>query len=77
MNIKCHNCGNETFSEMKVEEVFNINGKLYLLKNISALVCKRCDERYFKPEVQREAMNVINNSNLILNKIEAEVYEFA
>lgn len=75
MKIKCHNCGNDQFSEKKVEEIFNINGKLYLIKNISALVCNRCDERYFKPEVQRETIEVIGNTSRIISRVEAEVYE--
>ncbi len=77
MKIKCHNCGNDNFSEKRVEEVFNINGKLYLIKNISAMVCNRCDERYFKLEVQRETMKVISNRSSVKNKIEAEVFDFS
>jgi HTH-type transcriptional regulator / antitoxin MqsA len=75
MKIKCHNCGNDKFTEKKVEEFFNINGKLYLIKNISALVCDRCDEKYFKPEVQRMAMEVISNTSRIISRVETEVYE--
>jgi YgiT-type zinc finger domain-containing protein len=76
MQIRCHNCGNNHFSEKNVEEMFNINGKLYLVKNIKALVCNICDETYFKPEVQRETMKVIGNKSKFISKIEAEVYDF-
>jgi YgiT-type zinc finger domain-containing protein len=77
MKIKCHNCGNEKFSEKKVEEVFNIDGKIYFIKNIQALVCDRCEEKYFTPDVHREIFKLINNQDLIKGRIETEVYEMA
>jgi YgiT-type zinc finger domain-containing protein len=74
---RCHNCGNEKFSEMKVDEVFDIDGKLYFIKNIDALVCDRCEEKYFTPDVHREISKLINNQDLIKDRIETEVYELA
>ena len=75
MKLKCHNCGSTEFTQKKVDEVFNVNGKLYFIKNINAFVCSRCDEKYFTPEVQEETMKVINKGSNLKKVIEAEVYE--
>ncbi len=76
MEIQCHNCGNEKFTEQNVEQVFNIDGKIYLLKNIPAMVCSRCEEAYFLPSTQRAVMDMINNNRNVISKIEADVMEF-
>jgi HTH-type transcriptional regulator / antitoxin MqsA len=76
METKCHNCGNEKFVEQNVEEVFNIDGKIYLLKNIPAMVCTRCDEKYFLPATQKTVLDIIYNNRNVVSKIEAEVMEY-
>ena len=75
MKNKCHNCGSEKFSAKKVDEVFNIDGKVYLVKNITALVCDVCGESYFTPKAQRETMKIIGDKSRLVDKIETEVYE--
>jgi YgiT-type zinc finger domain-containing protein len=77
MNIRCNNCGNTKFSEKFVDEVFNVNDRIFVVKNIKAYVCDICDEKYFTPETQRNTLELINNKNNIRNRIEAEVFDFA
>ncbi len=76
MTNKCHNCGNTEFESKKVDNVFNIDDKLYLVKNIPALACTRCGEKYFTPETQRETLALIQKKSNRIKKIEAEVYDF-
>ena len=76
LEIRCHNCGNEDFVEDKVDNVFNIKDKLYLIKNIPAKVCVRCGEKYFEPKIQRATFNLINNNTIPKLRIETDVYDY-
>lgn len=76
MEIQCYNCGNEKISEQNVGQVFNIDGKIYILKKIPAMVCTKCEEAYFLPSTQRAIMDIINNNRNVISKIEAEVMEY-
>jgi len=77
MDMTCHNCGNKHFKDGNVDNVFNIQEKIYLVKNIPALVCTRCGEPYFTPDTQRIVMDIINTKDRVVSKIEADVLEFA
>lgn len=77
MDIRCNNCGNTKFEETLVDEVFNINGKVFVVKNIKAFVCDICGEKFFTPETQKETFKLINNKENIKNRIEAEVFDFS
>lgn len=74
--MTCHNCGNKHFKDGNVDNVFNIQEKIYLVKNIPALICTRCGEPYFTPETQRSIENIIKSKNNVVSKIEADVLEF-
>ncbi|OGU18167.1 MAG: hypothetical protein A2X61_02260 [Ignavibacteria bacterium GWB2_35_12] len=76
MEMTCHNCGNKHFKDGNVDNVFNIQEKIYLVKNIPALICTRCGEPYFTPETQRSIENIIKSKNNVVSKIEADVLEF-
>jgi len=77
MNLRCNNCGNTSFKNQNVDEVFYINERVFVVKNIQSLVCDICGEKYFTPEMQKETLKLINNKANIKNNIQAEVYDFA
>lgn len=77
MNLRCNNCGNTSFKNKNVDEVFYINERVFVVKNIQSLVCDICGDKYFTPEVQKETLKLINNKTNIKNNIQAEVYDFA
>ncbi len=74
---KCHNCGNQNFEIKNVDHVFNIEGKLYFVKNIPAKVCTRCEEEYFTPQTYSKVYDLIYNNESKLETIETDVFEYA
>ncbi len=76
MKIRCNNCGNASFKNQNVDEVFYINDKVFVVKNIQAHVCDICGEKYFTPKMQKETLKLINNKANIKRSIQAEVYDF-
>ena len=76
MKIRCNNCGNNSFNDQLVDEVFYIIERVFVVKNIQALVCDICGEKYFTPEMQKATLKLINNKANIKNNIQAEVYDF-
>ncbi len=42
----CEFCGGETRVK-RVKRQHWLHGKLYIVENVEALVCKKCGERYF------------------------------
>ncbi|MFH1052060.1 MAG: YgiT-type zinc finger protein [bacterium] len=75
--MKCHNCGSEKFEQKYIENIFRIEDKIYLVKNIPAEVCSRCDEPYFSPETYKTVRDLIDNNVRVVEKIETAVLEFA
>lgn len=74
---KCHNCGCEEFSSERTEQVFHIGEKLYLVKNIPAIICARCGEKYFTPATQEATLNLLQKENAMKYEISGKVYEFS
>ena len=77
MNLRCNNFGNTSFKNELVDEVFNINDRILVVKNIKALVCDICGEKYFSPGIQKETLKLIDNQNNVKQNIVADVFEFA
>ena len=48
--FKCHVCGSEESHQALVNEIFQINGRFYLVEQIPATVCDRCGEETFSRE---------------------------
>jgi len=49
--VKCHVCGSEKFHEELITEIFQIEGKFYLVEDIPATVCSHCGEESFSREI--------------------------
>ncbi len=77
MKFRCHNCGSTQYHEGMINNVFEIEGQLHLVKNIPAIICDRCEEKFFKPETYEKIYDIIHKKELIKATVEADVYEFA
>jgi YgiT-type zinc finger domain-containing protein len=49
----CTYCGGEV-EERKIEYDYRRRGKLLVISNVPAGVCRQCGETYFKPEVLKK-----------------------
>ncbi len=77
MKDKCNNCGNESFHEGIANHLLDIDGKIYVIKNIPAKICDRCEAKFFSPETYDAVYKMIYNPKSPKRKIEAELLEFS
>jgi YgiT-type zinc finger domain-containing protein len=61
---KCHVCDSK-MEEKPIEQDFWIKGKLIIIEDIPAGVCRQCGEKIVKADVGRWIANVIENSDRI------------
>ena len=73
----CYNCGNESFENDFINKVFNINGKVYSVENIPALICTHCQEPLLLPETAEKIRVLLNSNTKPIRKITAKVYDYA
>lgn len=68
----CEFCGGKT-AKKKVKRQHWLNGKLYLLENVEAQVCKECGERYFHAKTLDEIDRLLQRKHEIKQLISVEV----
>lgn len=59
----CHHCGGE-IAEQKIRVDFWWEGKLYLLEDVPAGVCKQCGEKYFTAKVSKEMDEMVKSQQI-------------
>ena len=55
------NCGRGILRRGLTEYVTKVNGGVVVIKNVPALMCDLCDEKYLTPEVSREIDKVVKD----------------
>ncbi len=73
---RCDVCGNTSFRNESVEEVFRIGEQMVLVEHIPALVCNRCGEKTFNRETVERVRHTIHEGHSPSRKIELEVFDF-
>lgn len=74
--MTCLSCGFEQFQKGSVEHVFNVAGRLYLVRAIPAELCERCGEPLFAPQVIERIRKMIQGAHTPAEVIEAEVLDY-
>lgn len=67
----------ETLGEKKVNYTIEVNGKLYLIKNVPARVCLETGERFFAPETVERLQKTIWQNNQPQEVIQTLVFNFS
>lgn len=57
--FKCNNCGHNKYTNTNVNKVFNIDGEVYLVNNIPAKVCVKCNEESFSRDTLAHIQSII------------------
>ena len=70
--MKCEFCGGETIKK-KVRKQHWLNGKLYLVENIDAEVCRDCGERYFHAKTLDAIDKLLEGKHEVKESLEVEV----
>ncbi|HIK09486.1 MAG TPA: YgiT-type zinc finger protein [Oscillatoriaceae cyanobacterium M33_DOE_052] len=56
----CHVCGSNQSHPELVNEIFQIQGKIYLVEGIPAQVCSRCGEFTFSRETTEKVRKMLH-----------------
>jgi YgiT-type zinc finger domain-containing protein len=67
----------ETFEEQKVTYVLEQQGKVLIIENVPARVCRETGERLFAPETVERLQHIVWEQKKPTRVIETPVFEFA
>jgi YgiT-type zinc finger domain-containing protein len=67
----------ETFEEQKVTYLLEHQGKVLIIENVPARVCKETGERLFAPETVERLQHIVWEQRQPTRLIETPVFEFA
>jgi len=67
----------ETIIDTKVTYSLLLGGKVYIVENVPARVCKETGEQYFSPETVEHLQAIIKGGRKPVRVVEAPVFEYA
>jgi len=67
----------ETMVNTKVTYTLEHDGKVFIIENVPARVCRETGERYFAPETVEHIQAIIKSRKRPNRVIETPVYEYA
>ena len=70
--MKCEFCNSET-NRKKVRKQHWLKGKLYIVENVDAEVCRECGERYFHASTLDKIDNMIIGEHDVKEVLTVEV----
>ncbi len=74
--FKCHVCNSEDSHQDLVSEIFQIEGKFYLVENIPATVCSHCGEESFSRETTEQVRMMLHGQAKPLKSISVDVFTY-
>ena len=70
--MKCEFCDSQTIKK-KVKKQHWFKGKLYIVENVEAEVCRECGERYFHAKTLDRIDKIISGDHFVKEVISVEV----
>lgn len=67
----------ETFIEQKVTYTLEVDGKFFIIENVTARVCQETGESFFYPDTVERIQEIIWQNRSQKRTIETPVYEFS
>ena len=74
---KCDVCGNSTFHNESVEEVFHLGQQMVLIENIPAQICDRCGDATFRRETVENIRKMIHGKRRPERQVKLNVFAYA
>ncbi|MFQ4139278.1 YgiT-type zinc finger protein [Nodosilinea sp. PGN35] len=74
--FKCHVCGSNQSTTTYVTEIFDIDGKFYLVENIPATVCSNCGEEVFSRETTENIREMLHGEGEPSRSISVDVFAY-
>ena len=73
----CAVCGADDNCEGLVDEVFNVEGRHFLVEGVPCTVCARCREQSFSRETAERVRLMLRGEAEPTRSVSMQVYEFA
>lgn len=74
--FKCHVCSSEESHTELVSEIFQIEGKFYLVEKIPAIQCSRCGEEIFSRETTERIRVMLHGEAKPVKSISVDVFSY-
>lgn len=74
--FRCHVCSSEEARTESTSEIFQIEGKFYLVEQIPATVCSRCGEEIFSRETTEQIRLMLHGAVVPLRSISVDVLSY-
>ena len=72
----CAVCGADDNREEFVAEVFNVDGRHFLVEGVPCKICSRCGEQSFSRETAERVRLMLRGESRPIRSISMQVYEF-
>ena len=73
---RCDVCGNSTFHEERVEEVFRMDDRMVMVEQIPARVCNRCGDITFDRETVEKVRQTVHEKSPPIRHETLDVFAF-
>jgi YgiT-type zinc finger domain-containing protein len=70
--MTCEFCNGQTVKR-KVNKLHRLDGRLYMVENVQADVCRECGERYYHAKTLDTVDVLLRGKHQVRDKIEVEV----
>ena len=74
---KCDVCGNTTFRQQQVEEVFHIEEHIVMVESIPARVCNRCGDTTFDRQTTERIRRMVHDQKPPTRRVNVDVFAYA
>ena len=72
----CAVCGSDDSREELADEVFNVDGRHFLMEGVPCTVCSRCGEQSFSREAAERVRLMLRGEAEPTRAVSMQVYEF-
>ena len=72
----CAVCGADDSREELADEVFNVDGRYFLIEGVPCMVCSRCGEQSFSREAAERVRLMLRGEAKPTRAVSMQVYEF-
>ena len=74
--FKCHVCSSEASHQELVNEIFQVDGKFYMVEQIPATVCPHCGEEVFSRETTERIRVMLHREEQPIKSISVDVFAY-
>ena len=74
--FQCHVCNSTESKQETTSDVFQLNGKFYLVENIPVEICTQCGEETFSRETTEKIRQMLHESSQPIRTVSMDVFSY-